>query len=68
MSSRIRVLLSFRWRPVGDLNPCRRRERAVSWARLDERDLHTTTLFPSEPCWIRTSDPYIKSVLLYQLS
>ncbi len=22
----------------------------------------------SEPCWIRTSDPHIKSVLLYQLS
>ena len=20
------------WRPVGDSNPCRRRERAVSWA------------------------------------
>ncbi len=26
------------WRPVRDLNPCRRRERAVSWTGLDERD------------------------------
>ncbi len=26
------------WRPQGDLNPCRRRERAVSWARLDDGD------------------------------
>jgi hypothetical protein len=28
----------FYWRPVGDSNPCCRRERAVSWAGLDERD------------------------------
>ena len=27
------------WRPQGDSNPRRRRERAVSWARLDDRDL-----------------------------
>jgi hypothetical protein len=27
-----------KWRPQGDLNPCRRRERAVSWARLDDGD------------------------------
>lgn len=27
------------WRPLGDLNPRRRRERAVSWAGLDEGDL-----------------------------
>jgi hypothetical protein len=26
------------WRPQGDLNPRRRRERAVSWARLDDGD------------------------------
>lgn len=26
------------WRPQGDLNPCRRRERPVSWARLDDGD------------------------------
>jgi site-specific DNA recombinase len=26
------------WRPLPDLNRCRRRERAVSWARLDEGD------------------------------
>ncbi len=30
------------WRPVGDLNPCRRRERPVSWTRLDERDAELT--------------------------
>ncbi len=29
----------FNWRPQGDSNPRRRRERAVSWARLDDRDL-----------------------------
>lgn len=28
-----------RWRPLPDLNRCRRRERAVSWARLDEGDV-----------------------------
>ena len=28
----------YKWRPQGDLNPCRRRERAVSWARLDDGD------------------------------
>lgn len=33
------------WRPVGDLNPCRCRERAVSWARLDERDVPETSSF-----------------------
>ncbi len=27
------------WRPLGDLNPRRRRERAVSWAGLDEGDV-----------------------------
>lgn len=27
------------WRPLGDLNPRRRRERAVSWAGLDEGDM-----------------------------
>ena len=26
------------WRPQGDSNPRRRRERAVSWARLDDGD------------------------------
>ena len=30
--------LSTIWCPHGDLNPSRRRERAVSWARLDDRD------------------------------
>ncbi len=34
-------VLSFNsdWRPLPDLNRCRRRERAVSWARLDEGDV-----------------------------
>lgn len=27
------------WRPLPDLNRCRRRERAVSWAGLDEGDM-----------------------------
>ena len=31
--------LSDIWRPLPDLNRCRRRERAVSWARLDEGDV-----------------------------
>jgi hypothetical protein len=26
------------WRPRRDLNPCYRRERPVSWARLDDGD------------------------------
>ena len=29
----------FIWRPQGDSNPRRRRERPVSWAGLDDRDL-----------------------------
>ena len=33
--------LSVFWRPLGDLNPRRRRERAVSWAGLDEGDVGT---------------------------
>lgn len=28
----------IRWRPQWDLNPCFRRERAMSWTRLDDRD------------------------------
>lgn len=30
--------LLFCWRPRRDLNPCYRRERAVSWAGLDDGD------------------------------
>src|SRR5262249_6310299 len=43
------------WRPRRDLNPCCRRERPMSWARLDDGDAN------GEPCWIRTSDPLLKS-------
>ena len=34
------------WRPLPDLNRCRRRERAVSWAGLDEGDVWSTTPVP----------------------
>ena len=40
------------WRPQGDSNPRRRRERAVSWARLDDRDLKF--LSPCGKCTRRT--------------
>ncbi len=30
---------TYDWRPLPDLNRCRRRERAVSWAGLDEGDV-----------------------------
>src|SRR5512132_808307 len=51
------------WRPQGDLNPRRRRERAVSLAELDDGDAHG-----GEPSWDRTNDPLIKSQMLCQLS
>ena len=31
--------VGFSLRPQGDLNPCRRRERPVSWTELDDGDL-----------------------------
>ncbi len=31
------------WRPQGDSNPCRRRERPVSWAGLDDGDMFIVT-------------------------
>ena len=64
------------WRPQGDLNPCYRRERAMSWTRLDDGDAchllvhrHTRKEYVfqkfGEPGWDRTIDPQIKSLLLY---
>ena len=50
------------WRPQGDSNPCFRRERAVSWTRLDDGDVN------GEPRWNRTNDPQLKRLLLYRLS
>lgn len=35
--------MAGKWRPRRDLNPCRRRERPVSWARLDDGDARVTT-------------------------
>ena len=32
-------------RPQRDLNPCYRRERAVSWAGLDDRDLNLSKFY-----------------------
>ncbi len=31
-AGKLRFVVQIDWRPVGDSNPCRRRERAVSWA------------------------------------
>ena len=39
------------WRPQGDLNPCRRRERPVSWARLDDGDASHKIC-----CWLGHKD------------
>ncbi len=58
-----------KWRPRRDLNPCRRRERPVSWARLDDGDaMWPSSASSCEPCWTRTSDPLLKRQLLYHLS
>ena len=48
------------WRPQGDSNPRSRRERAVSWAGLDDGDP-----VPGEPRWDRTNDPLLKRQMLY---
>ena len=71
--------LSTIWCPHGDLNPSRRRERAVSWARLDDRDLNSQVPSRKGSCNVRrfkngvprrdrTYDHLIKSQMLYQLS
>jgi hypothetical protein len=40
-----------------------------SWVRLKKKKPHSGLVaFSSDPAGIRTQDPYIKSVLLYQLS
>jgi hypothetical protein len=55
------------WRPQGDSNPCRRRERPVSWTWLDDGDIKSLCDFINGgPCESRTRDQRIKSPLLYQ--
>ena len=58
------------WRPQRDSNPRRRRERPVSWARLDDGDVQfiDNRKLRSEPRRDRTFDHLIKSQVLYQLS
>ena len=57
------------WRPQRDLNSRRRRERPVSWARLDDGDVrYPLSEKRSEPRRDRTFDHLIKSQVLYQLS
>jgi len=36
----LQVVVGNEWRPQGDSNPCFRRERAVSWTRLDDGDAY----------------------------
>jgi hypothetical protein len=54
--------LIYLWRPQPDLNRCCRRERPVSWTRLDDGDVS------GGPCWIRTNDSLLKRQILYRLS
>jgi hypothetical protein len=56
------------WRPQRDSNPRRRRERPVSWARLDDGDFQVLKKKRNEPRRDRTFDHLIKSQVLYQLS
>ena len=56
------------WRPQRDSNPRRRRERPVSWARLDDGDFQFYKRKRNEPRRDRTFDHLIKSQVLYQLS
>ena len=51
----------FNWWPIGESNPCYRRERAVSWP-LDQWAII------GDPSATRTRDTLIKSQVLYRLS
>ena len=42
------------WRPLPDLNRCRRRERAVSWAGLDEGDVGIADCQRRKTAWPMT--------------
>ncbi len=41
---RISQPIDFVWRPQPDLNRCCRRERPVSWTRLDDGDEHKSSM------------------------
>ena len=45
----MRLFIFYIWRPRGDLNPCYRRERPMSWAWLDDGDVDNVSRTGFEP-------------------